>query len=91
MPYVYYDELPEGMEESNVVDRAEHETLLESLRTAESMRDAAIQRAEDFESQLHEQKKKYAETFLSKSPAPKGHEPVKEPNSTPQTFEDLFK
>ena len=90
MPYVFYDEVPEGMEPSDVVERSEHESILESLRTAESMRDAAIKKAEELEKDLHEQKKKYAETFLSK-PATNSLPAIEEPKHAPQSFSELFK
>ena len=90
MPYVFYDEVPEGMEPVDVVERSEHDSILESLRNAESMRDAAIERAESLEHDLKEQKKKYAETFLS-TPKPSIDPIHKEPVHNPQTFSELFK
>ena len=92
MPYVFVDEVPEGMELADVVERAEHESLLDSLKTAENMRDDAIQKAEELEKELHEQKRKYAETFLSKpkqNSIPLNNDFV-EPEHAPQSFAELF-
>ena len=91
MPYVFYDEVPEGMEPASVVELSEHESLLESLRMAENMRDAAIEKAENLEKDLYEQKKKYAETFLSKPQNPLNFIEPQEPAHSPQTFSELFK
>ena len=90
MPYVFYEVLPEGMEEVDVVERSEHEQLLESLRTAETMRDEAIDKAVELEKSLHEQKRKYAETFLTKTPEPNPFPDFEEPQHSPQTFNELF-
>ena len=91
MPYVFVEELAEGQEEADVVERSQLDEVMESLRTAETMRDSAIQRAEQSESALAAQKKKYAETFLS-TPKPRddfGSAP-EIPAFRPQTFEDLL-
>ena len=90
MPYVFFDVLPEGMEEVDVVERTEHEQLLESLRTAETMRDEAIDKAVELEKSLHEQKRKYAETFLTKPSTTNPFPDFEEPQHSPQTFNELF-
>lgn len=90
MPYLYVEELEEGQEEADVVERSVHDSVLESLRTAEQMRDDAISRAEAAEGDLRKQKEKYANTFLSKKPESGDPVPHPKPEIPPQSFSDLF-
>ena len=90
MPYVFVEVLDEGQEEADVVERSQFEEVLDSLHTAESMRDSAIQRAEQSEKDLAAQKRKYAETFLSKPPVATANVEPSSPQFMPQTFDDLL-
>jgi hypothetical protein len=89
MPYVFYEELPEGMSEADVVERAELESTLEELESAREQRDQAISRAESAEQGLREAKEKYANTFLSKPPT--RLEPKEKPKLSAQSISELFK
>lgn len=89
MPYVFYDELPEGLQEADVVERAELESLNEELEQAREQRDQAIERAQAAEKGWEESKQKYANTFLrSKPPEPNPPKPL---DLRPQTINELFK
>lgn len=66
MPYVFFEELPDGAVEASVVDRTEYDTIIEELDNIREQRDIAIDRAEVAERGLRESKEKYANTFLSK-------------------------
>jgi hypothetical protein len=90
MPYVFYEELPEGMEEADVVERAELDSTLSELETAREQRDQAIERAESAEDSLRKSREKYANTFL-KSPRPRGGEPEPQAQIGPTSISDLFK
>lgn len=91
MPYVFVEELGDGQEEADVVERTQFDEVMESLHTAETMRDSAIQRAEQSERDLAAQKRKYAETFLSKPPIQQGSKNEPDiPQFRPQTFDDLL-
>lgn len=75
MPYVFMEELPEGFEEADVVERSELDSITTERDEARQQRDSAIERAEQAEGDLQAQKEKYANTFLSsqrKNPEPKG-------------------
>ena len=99
MPYVYYDELPEGAEESEAYSPDDYNALMME-------RDTAIGRAEEFErqvseltgerdslmGQLDDAKRKFADSFLS-SPAKMKRtqrEEMREEES-PSTFDTLFR
>lgn len=65
MPYVFVDELQEGQEEAQVVEKGEHDELSRQLEEAREQRDKAIERAETAEKGWQEAKEKYANTFLT--------------------------
>lgn len=88
MPYVFYEELPEGLEEADVVERSELDSLTEELNNAREQRDQAISRAETAEDGWEKAKQKYADTFLSRKPPKSDPEPL---NLQPQTLMELFK
>ena len=76
MPYVFMEELPEGMEAADVVERSELDSTISERDEARQQRDDAIERAVQAEGDLQAQKEKYAETFFqkrqSKPDKPKG-------------------
>lgn len=88
MPYIFVEELQEGQEEAQVVERAEYDGLSQQLEEAREQRDQAIERAETAEEGWREAKEKYANTFLT-TPAriKKDHE---KPHLSAQSVSDLF-
>ena len=89
MPYIFVEELQEGQEEAQVVERAEYDGLSQQLEEAREQRDQAISRAESAEQGLREAKEKYANTFLSKPPT--RLEPKEKPKLSAQSISELFK
>lgn len=65
MPYIYVEELEEGQEEAPVIERTEHDALMQELEEIREQRDSAIERAETAEKGWREAKEKYANTFLT--------------------------
>ena len=88
MPYIFIEELPEGTEEADVVERGEYDGLSQQLEEAREQRDEAIARAETAEAGWREAKEKYANTFLT-TPAriKENHEP---PTYSAQSVSELF-
>ena len=91
MPYVFYEELPDGMEEADVVERAELDSTLEELEAAREQRDQAIERAEAAEDGWRKSKEKYANTFLRTKPKPTGGNAPDPKAYGAQSVRDLFK
>ena len=88
MPYVYVEQVEEGMQEADVVERSDLDTIKEELESIKNQRDEAIERAVKAEEDYGKMREKYANTFLSNKP-----KPIKEPkplNLAPQSLEELF-
>lgn len=90
MPYVFLEELGEGQEEADVVERSEYESLNEKLQSALDQRDQAIERAVKAEGDYGKMRQKYADTFLNKAYTPQSFPHDDKPMSA-QSMEDLFK
>lgn len=91
MPYVFVEELEEGVEGADVVERSEYEQLRASVDELASQRDTLIERAETAEKDAREARDKYAHAFIT-SP-----QRIKEENSRdvrresrPSTYSELF-
>lgn len=95
MAYIYYDDdnIPEGMEAADVVERSEYDTVITERDEIITQRDSAIERAEIAEKGWEESRNKYADAFLT-SPArvkQEQEEDIKYDGKTPTTtFSDLF-
>lgn len=81
MPYVYYDELPEGAEPADVVTRAEYDSLIEERDSTIRQRDDALGEIENARKEVRDVKAKYADYILSAS-----NKPTEEPK---QVVEEL--
>ena len=88
MPYIYVEELEEGQEEAEVIERNEHDALLQQLEETREQRDSAIERAEAAEKGWQEAKEKYANTVLT-TPS-KIIENSKHVKRTAQSVNELF-
>lgn len=84
MPYVYVDEIPEGAEEADVVER----DLLDSVADE---RDAALSKAESLAAELDDTKRKFAEAVLDGATIKRKQEEDVELEREPMTFENLFR
>ena len=91
MPYVYYDELPEGLEAADAVSQEHYDALAEELAASNSQRDEALEHIEEARREAREAKAKYAQAILDgksrHEPEHKG-EPETKPKGT--TISDLF-
>ena len=89
MPYIYVENLEEGQEEADVIERSEISDIQIQLEEAKSQRDMAIERAVKAEDDYSKMREKYANTFLGK---PRQSEPSrsKPENLMPQSIEELF-
>ena len=88
MPYVFVEELQEGQEEADVIERTEHDALQQQLEETRTQRDQAIERAETAEKGWRESKEKYANTFLTTpSKIVENHTPR---TLTAQSVKELF-
>ena len=88
MPYVFVEQIEEGQQEADVIERTDFDTIREELETIKNQRDAAIERAVKAEEDYSKMREKYANTFLSNKPAP--HNDSKPLNLAPQSLEELF-
>lgn len=89
MPYVYYDELPEGLEEADVVSQEHYDALAEELAASNNQRDEALKQIEEARRESREAKAKYAQAILDGKPEPKP-DPKPEQRVKGTTISDLF-
>jgi hypothetical protein len=91
MPYVYYEELPEGAEAADVVSHEHYDTLAEELAATVEQRDQALETLEDSRRETREAKAKYAKYILdSNKQQGNPKEPEDEPKPKGKTVADLF-
>ena len=90
MPYVYYEELPEGLEAADVVSHEHYDTLAEELAATVEQRDQARQTLEDSRRETREAKARYAKYILDANKQDKPKEPEDEPKPKGKTVADLF-
>ena len=91
MPYVYYEELPEGAEEAQVVSHEHYDTLAEELAATVEQRDQTLEALEAARRETREAKAKYGKFILDahkQQGSPK--EPEDEPKPKGKTVADLF-
>lgn len=91
MPYIYVDEIPEEVEEAQVVEQSEFDNLQNDYEIVIAQRDEAIGRAEVAEAALKESKQKYANAFLSTPARIDNDESGEKVNLTAQSIDSLFK
>ena len=64
MPYVYYDELPDGLEAADVVSQTSYDALAEELAASNGQRDEALTQIEEARREAREARAKYAQAIL---------------------------
>ena len=89
MPYVYYEELPENVEEVSVVEESVFNDLKSEYEKVVQQRDEAIERAEKAEEGWSKTKQKYADAFLT-TPSKVKEKSGKVPEISKQTISSLF-
>ena len=89
MPYVYYEELPEGLEAADVVSHEHYDTLAEELAATVEQRDQALETLETSRRETREAKAKYAKFILDANKQTQ-KEPEEEPKPTGKRVADLF-
>lgn len=67
MPYIYIEEVADGMEVADVIERSEYDKVVEERDAYEKQRDDAIAKINDAEKEVREAKAKYADYILSGS------------------------
>ena len=88
MPYVWYDELPEGAEAAEVVTREHYDRLADELAGTITQRDEMIERLEEARREARETKSRYAQMILDGSKHQKGDEPEERPRA--MTIDSFF-
>ena len=82
MPYVYYDELPDGLEEAQVVSQEHYDALAEELSASNGQRDEALTQIEEARREAREARAKYAQAILDGKPK-KEPDPDTDPKAKP--------
>lgn len=65
MPYIEVETLPEGVEEADVVSRADYDSVIQERDSTIQQRDDALTRIEEAEKEVRETKARYADAILS--------------------------
>ena len=91
MPYVFYDELPEGLEAAEVVEQANYDALADELAGVISQRDEALEHLEEARKETRAAKSKYADLILNSGPKD-GKKADPKPDDRPKgvTIKSLF-
>ena len=99
MPYVFYDEVPEGMEAADAYSADDYNAIMMERDTAIGRADALTQELRDVTGErdslmgeLDDAKRKFADSFLSSPQRMKSRqrEEMRE-EERPSTFESLFR
>ena len=90
MPYVFYDELPEGLEAADVVSHEHYDTLAEELAATVEQRDQALETLETSRRETREAKAKYAKFVLDANKQQTKKEPEDDPKPKGKRTADLF-
>ena len=90
MPYVFVEELAEGQEAADVVERAQYDQLAAELDTANTNLEAAVDKGVALEAEVKEAKRKYATAFLAKPVEHVAQQPVEVPKTVGSGFDALF-
>ena len=91
MPYVFYEELPEGLEAASVVSQERYDALAEELAGAMEQREEALTQIEEARREARATKAKYAKMILDGNKA-KAEEPKETDTQKAKatTIRDLF-
>lgn len=93
MPYIYVDELPEGVEEADVIARSDYDAIVEERNTTIEQRDSALSQIEDSRKEVRDIKAKYADYILSSSSKKPDEQKPEQQNiksSLPVSVSELF-
>jgi hypothetical protein len=91
MPYVYYDELPDGLEAADVVSQEHYDALADELAASNTQRDEALTQIEEARREAREARAKYAQAILDgKNRQEPEHEDEPETKPKGATIADLF-
>ena len=90
MPYVWYDELPEGAEAAEVVSQEHYDSLADELAASNGQRDEALAQIEEARREAREARAKYAQAILDGNNRHEPDEGEPETRSKGATIADLF-
>lgn len=79
MPYVFYEELPDGVEESDVVSRDDFEAVAESVETLERARDELAGEVVRLRGDLKKSREDYSRLVLDSTQQDSQNKDVREP------------
>ena len=87
MPYVWYDTVPDGMEESQVYSSDDYDSVVAERDSIQAAFDAASNENIELKESLKAEKSKFAKAFLDKSASKKAKKPT---GRKPVTADNLF-
>ena len=90
MPYVWYDELPEGLEAAEVVAQDHYDALADELAGVTEQRDEALTRLEESRKETRAAKSKYASLILDSNRQEKKPEDTHDEAPKGTRIRDLF-
>lgn len=90
MPYVYMDELPDGMEEAAVYSEEDYNGVAAQLELAQSENAELAVERDNLARELDAAKTKFANAFLSSPQHAKQVQAQEVKEDMPSTFETLF-
>jgi len=90
MPYVFVEELAEGQEEADVVERAEVDALTQTLNETQERLDQAVQRGMEWQEEVKKVKRDYADKFLATPIEKSQRAPITPPSCIGGSFSSIF-
>lgn len=91
MPYVYYEELPEGSEGADVVSRSDYDTAISERDQYAQQRDDALTQIEEANKEAREARAKYAQYILDTNSQSKNDNSASKQDAKPVTINDLWR
>lgn len=92
MPYVWRDEVEDGDDVREVVERSDYDAVIEERDQLITQRDGLIERAEAAEEGWRQAKNKYADAFItSAANAKRDQKKDVIEDGRPSTYSELFK
>lgn len=91
MPYIMVEEVPEGMEAVDVIERSEYDSVVTERDQYQQQRDDALARIEKAEADARDAKAKYADYILGGSSKKDTSDKAKKVEHGALSARDLFK
>lgn len=91
MPYIMVEEVPEGMEAVDVIERSEYDSVVTERDQYQQQRDDALARIEKAEADARDAKAKYADYILGGTSHKSNEDTPKKVEHGALNARDLFK